>query len=107
MEHLERWVLGCLFLMSSSVPRHNNSMTLTNSSKPSNEMQERLWLSMPTKSALLYRIRLISSARQAEIDAMSKGDIFKSFYAQLEEIQNYHKKFPDMVERPVGSSSFA
>ena len=41
------------------------------------------------------------SARQAEIDAMSKGDIFKSFYAQLEEIQKYHKKFPDLVERPV------
>ena len=43
----------------------------------------------------------VGSARQAEIDAMSKGDIFKSFYAQLEEIQKYHKKFPDLVERPV------
>ena len=32
---------------------------------------------------------------------MSKGDIFKSFYAQLDEIQKYHKKFPGLVEKPV------
>ena len=32
---------------------------------------------------------------------MSKGDIFKSFYASLEELQAYHKKFPGLVERPV------
>ena len=33
---------------------------------------------------------------------MSKGDVFKSFYADLEELQAYHKKFPGLVERPVG-----
>ena len=41
-------------------------------------------------------------ARQRELDAMSKGDVFKSFYADLEELQAYHKKFPGLVERPVG-----
>ena len=40
-------------------------------------------------------------ARQQELDSMSKGDIFKSFYASLEELQAYHKKFPGLVERPV------
>ena len=44
---------------------------------------------------------LFCRAREAEIDSMSKGDVFKSFYARLEEIQTYHKKFPDLVEKPV------
>ena len=45
----------------------------------------------------------ICRARQQELDSMSKGDIFKSFYASLEELQAYHKKFPGLVERPVCS----
>ena len=36
-----------------------------------------------------------------EFDSLSKGDIFKSFYSQLEEIQKYHKQFPNLVEKPV------
>ena len=36
---------------------------------------------------------------------MSQGDIFKSFYARLDEIQKYHKKFPDLIEKPVVSAS--
>ena len=46
-------------------------------------------------------------ARQQELDSMSKGDIFKSFYASLEELQAYHKKFPGLVERPVRSLKLA
>ena len=47
----------------------------------------------------------LPSSRQAEIEAMSQGDIFKSFYARLDEIQKYHKKFPDLIEKPVVSAS--
>lgn len=32
---------------------------------------------------------------------MSKGDIFQSFYKTLDEIQQYHKRFPGMLEKPV------
>ena len=39
--------------------------------------------------------------RQDELDAMSKGDIFKAFYKNLEEIQEYHKKYPNLLEKPV------
>ena len=46
-------------------------------------------------------------ARQQELDSMSKGDIFKSFYASLEELQAYQKKFPGLVERPVRSLKLA
>ena len=46
-------------------------------------------------------------ARQQELDSMSKGDIFKSFYASLEELQAYHKEFPGLVERPVRSLKLA
>ena len=44
---------------------------------------------------------VICSVRQEEFDSLSKGDIFKSFYSQLDEIQKYHKKFPGLVEKPV------
>ena len=57
------------------------------------------------KSEWLFSFILISRARQAEYDSMSKGDIFQSFYAQLDEIQKYHKKFPGLVEKPVYSVS--
>ena len=57
------------------------------------------------KSEWLFSFILIPRARQAEYDSMSKGDIFQSFYAQLDEIQKYHKKFPGLVEKPVYSVS--
>ena len=57
------------------------------------------------KSECLFSFILISRARQVEYDSMSKGDIFQSFYAQLDEIQKYHKKFPGLVEKPVYSVS--
>lgn len=40
-------------------------------------------------------------ARQQELDSMSKGDIFQSFYKMLDEVQQYHKRFPGMLEKPV------
>lgn len=56
---------------------------------------------MQIKSSFLFHMQLCGRSRQEEFDAMSKGDIFKSFYAQLDEIQKYHKKFPGLVEKPV------
>lgn len=52
-------------------------------------------------SSFQYEESDFHRARQQELDSMSKGDIFKSFYASLEELQAYHKKFPGLVERPV------
>ena len=57
------------------------------------------------KSEWLVSFLFISRARKAEYDSMSEGDIFQSFYAQLDEIQKYHKKFPGLVEKPVYSVS--
>ena len=49
-----------------------------------------------------HRAVLIIRARQKEIDSMSKGDIFKAFYASLSEIQQYHQRNPGLMEKPVG-----
>ena len=57
---------------------------------------------MQIESELSMGIYHECRARQRELDSMSKGDVFKSFYANLEELQAYHKKFPGLVERPVG-----
>ena len=57
------------------------------------------------KSEWLVSFLFISRARKAEYDSMSEGDIYQSFYAQLDEIQKYHKKFPGLVEKPVYSVS--
>lgn len=49
----------------------------------------------------MFTIWLTFRARQQEFDSMSKGDIFQSFYKTLDEIQQYHKRFPGMLEKPV------
>ncbi|KAK8795666.1 hypothetical protein WA158_000323 [Blastocystis sp. Blastoise] len=39
--------------------------------------------------------------RAKEIEDMSTGDFFKTFYTRLEDIQKYYVKYPDLIEEPV------
>ena len=58
---------------------------------------------MLIKGWMIYPLQLFCRSRTEEFDSLSKGDIFKSFYSQLEEIQKYHKQFPGLVEKSVCS----
>ena len=58
---------------------------------------------MPVKRSDSTRIGSNCECEESDIcrARQQEGDIFKSFYASLEELQAYHKKFPGLVERPV------